>query len=143
MNYFDNGLGVTADSLAYYRDHRHELGLIIAAEVSFPGLSDHYPYCFELRDDRGNRMFLSGLTAGYVGEGPRGAMEVLAEVGFSAVEAQRVMHDRQVILRQGGWPPTPELPPLQCAQSRRPDLRHPDGHSQGRAVGSGQMGRAR
>jgi hypothetical protein len=57
MNYFDNGLGITADSIAYYRDHRHELGTVIVAEVSFPGMSNHYPYCFELRDDRGNRMF--------------------------------------------------------------------------------------
>ena len=53
MNYFDNGLGITADSIDYYRDHRHELGTILVAEVAFPGLSDHYPYCFELRDDRG------------------------------------------------------------------------------------------
>lgn len=112
MNYFDNGLGVTADSVAYYRDHRHELSTIIAAEVAFPGLSDRYPYCFELRDDTGNRMFLSGLTAGYAGEGPRGAMEVLVDAGFGVVDAQRVLHDRQVTLRQGCWPPEPELPPL-------------------------------
>lgn len=112
MNYFDDGLGITADSIDYYRDHRHELGTILVAEVAFPGLSDHYPYCFELRDDRGNRMFLSGLTAGYVGEGPRGAMEVLVEAGFGVVEAQRVLHDRQVTLRQCSWPPEPELPPL-------------------------------
>jgi hypothetical protein len=105
MNYFDNGLGNTADSIAYYRDHRHELGTILAAEVSFPGLSGHYPYCFELRDDRGNRLFLSGLTAGYAGEGPRGAMEVLVEAGFGVTDAQRVFHDRQVVLRQPTWPP--------------------------------------
>jgi hypothetical protein len=105
MNYFDNGLGITADSIAYYRDHRHELGMIIVAEVSFPGMSDHYPYCFELRDDRGNRMFLSGLTTGYAGEGPRGAMEILVDAGFPVVDAQRVMVDRQVVLRQPVWPP--------------------------------------
>jgi hypothetical protein len=114
MNFFDNGLGITADSLAFFREHRHQLGSVVAAEVSFPGLSDHYPYCFELRDDRGNRMFLSGLTAGYSGEGPRGAMEALVEVGFPITDAQRVMHDRQVILRQGSWPPDPELPPMHC-----------------------------
>ena len=107
MNFFDNGLGNAADSIAYYRDHRHELGTILAAEVSFPGLSDHYPYCFELRDDRGNRLFLSGLTAGYAGEGPRGAMEVLVEAGFGVTDAQRVFHDRQVVLRQPTWPPEP------------------------------------
>jgi hypothetical protein len=112
MNYFDDGLGVTADSLNYYRDHRHLLGTIIAAEVSFPGLSDHYPYCFELRDDQGNRMFLSGFAAGYPGEAPRGAMEALIDAGFPACDAQRVMVDRQVTLRQPVWPPD-ALPPLQ------------------------------
>jgi hypothetical protein len=112
MNYFDNGLGITADSIAYYRDHRHELSTIFVAEVSFPGMSDHYPYCFELRDERGNRMFLSGLTAGFVGEGPRGAKEVLIDAGFGVVEAQRVLHDRQVTLRQCQWPPEPDLPAI-------------------------------
>jgi hypothetical protein len=118
MNYFDNGLGKTGDSLAYYREHRHELGTILTAEVAFPGISEHYPYCLELRDDRGNRMFLSGVTAGYPGEGPRGAMEVLVDAGFSATDALRVMHDRQVTLRQPVWPPDPELPALQAAQRR-------------------------
>jgi hypothetical protein len=105
MNYFDGGQGDPAASIAYYREHRHELGTIIAAEVSFPGLSDHYPYCLELRDDRGNRLFLSGVTAGYAGEAPRAAMEVLVDAGFQAVDAQRVMVDRQVVLRQALWPP--------------------------------------
>jgi hypothetical protein len=104
VNFFDNGLGVTADSISYYRDNRFQLGTIIAAEVVFPGLADHYPYCFELRDDRGNRMFLSGLTAGYPGEGPRAAMELLVDAGFPATDARRVFHDQQVTLRQPTWP---------------------------------------
>jgi hypothetical protein len=107
MNYFDNGLSITTESIAYYRDHRHDLGAIIAAEVSFPGISDHYPYCLELRDDRGNRMFLSGLTAGYPGEAPRAAMEVLIDAGFPVADAKRVMHDRQVVLGQPVWPKDP------------------------------------
>lgn len=120
MNYFDDGLGVTADSIAYYREHRHRLGAVVAAEVSFPGLSGHYPFCFELRDARGNRMFLSGLAAGYPGEGPRGAMQVLVDAGFPAAEAQRVFHDRQVLLRQPGWPPEPPLPPVERPIRARP-----------------------
>jgi hypothetical protein len=111
MNYFDNGLSITADSIAYYRDHRHDLGTIIAAEISFPGISDHYPYCLELRDDRGNRMFLSGLTAGYAGEATRAAMETLIDAGFPVVDAQRVFRDRQVTLRHPTWPPDPPPPP--------------------------------
>lgn len=110
MNYFDNGLGVTADSIAYYRDHRHELGTILSAEVTFPGISDHYPFCFELRDDRGNRMFLSGLAAGYPGDAPRAAMETLIDAGFPVVAAERVFRDRQVVLRHPTWPP-PDLVP--------------------------------
>jgi hypothetical protein len=111
MYYFDNGLGVPADSLAYFRDHRHELGPIMVADIAFPGLSAHYPYCFELKDDRGNRMFLSGLTAGYAGEAPRAAMQVLIEAGFPVTDAQRVFRDRQVTLRQPTWPPDPLPPP--------------------------------
>jgi hypothetical protein len=104
MNYFDNGRGNAADPLNYYRDHRYELGTIITAEVSFPGLSYDYPYCLELRDDQGNRLFLSGLAAGYSGDAPRAAMDVLIDAGFPATDAQRVMHDRQVTLRHSTWP---------------------------------------
>ncbi|HWA67425.1 MAG TPA: hypothetical protein VG899_13780 [Mycobacteriales bacterium] len=120
MNYFDSGDGNPAGSIAYYRDHRHELGTIIAAEISFPGLSEHYPYCFELRDDQGNRMFLSGLTAGYPGEAPRAAMETLIDAGFGVADAERVFRDRQVLLRQPTWPPDPDLPPshVRCDASR-------------------------
>jgi hypothetical protein len=118
VNYFDNGAGDVADSLSYYRDHRHELGMIISAEVVFPGLSDHYPYCFELRDDLGNRMFLSGLAAGYPGDAPRAAMETLIDAGFSVVDADRVFRDRQVVLRQPTWPPD-AVPPLMQTGSER------------------------
>ncbi|HVV77959.1 MAG TPA: hypothetical protein VHC43_18230 [Mycobacteriales bacterium] len=110
MNYFDNAQGNLADSLAYYRDHRHELGTIIAAEVTFPGLSDHYPYCFELRDDQGNRMFLSGLAAGYPGEAPRAAMETLIDAGFPIAAAEQVLRDRQVLLHHPAWPTDRALP---------------------------------
>lgn len=120
MNYFDNGLGNTTDSLRFFRDHREQLATIIAAEVSFPGLSEHYPYCLELRDEHGNRMFLSGLAAGYPGDAPRATMKVLVEAGFPVTDAQRVMHDRQVTLRQPSWPPEPLLPPS-LADAREQD----------------------
>jgi hypothetical protein len=120
VNYFDNGLGITADSINYYRDNRHQLGTIITADVAFPDVADHYPYCFELRDDRGNRMFLSGLTAGYPGEGPRAAMELLVDAGFPATEARQVFHDRQVSLRHT-TPASDPLPPPTLPD--RPQLR--------------------
>jgi hypothetical protein len=118
MNYFDSGSGDIAESLAYYRDHRHELGPIMSAEVVFPGLSEHYPYCCELRDDQGNRMFLSGLAAGYPGDAPRAAMETLIDAGFPIVAAERVFRDRQVVLRQPCWPPDPLPPPAHETLSR-------------------------
>jgi hypothetical protein len=111
MNLFDDGQGDIQASIAYFRDHRDELGCIIAAEISAPGLSDHYPYCLELRDDRGNRLFLSGPSAGYPGDASRAAMAILVDAGFKAVDAQRVFRDRQVILRQPTWPPDPLPPP--------------------------------
>jgi hypothetical protein len=122
MNYFDSGSGNTSDSISYYRDHRHQLGEIVAAEVVFPGLSEHYPYCFELRDDQGNRMFLSGLAAGYPGDAPRAAMETLIDAGFPVVAAERVFRDRQVVLRQPTWPP-PDLVPDMGSLSLEPTSR--------------------
>lgn len=41
--------------------------------------------CYELTlfDDTGNALtIVSGLTAGYTGEGPRGTLKVLRDVGF-------------------------------------------------------------
>lgn len=98
MYHFDNGSGVTADSLSYYRDNRHLLGDIIEARVHFPGSGGPYPYCFELADDQGNHMWLSGVTAGYPGEGPRGAMEILVDAGFAVERAKAVLHDMHVAL---------------------------------------------
>lgn len=104
-DYFDAGAGSTDDSLAYYDSHRAALGMIVVAEVSSPALADHYPYCLQLRDEHGNRMFLSGATAGFHGDGPRAARRILLQAGFSAVDAHRVLRDPQVILRQPAWPP--------------------------------------
>jgi hypothetical protein len=99
MYHFDNGSGVTADSLSYYRDNRHLLGQVIEARVHFPGAGGPYPYCFELADDQGNHMWLSGVTAGYRGEGPRGAMEILIDAGFDIDRAGAVLHDMHVVLQ--------------------------------------------
>jgi hypothetical protein len=34
-------------------------------------------------------------------------MEILIDAGFGVTDAQRVFHDRQVVLRQPTWPPEP------------------------------------
>lgn len=91
MQLRDYGNGITRDSLQFFREHRHQLGEIVEASVRFPGFEDpHDPYLMVLRDDRGGEMLLSGCTAGYPGEGPRGAMEVLVEAGWPADQAALV-----------------------------------------------------
>jgi hypothetical protein len=91
MRYSDSGNGITADSIAFYRDHQDRLGPIETAELRFPGFEDPPdPYLMVLRDANGNEIQLSGCTTGYPGEGPRGAMLVLLEAGWSADEARQV-----------------------------------------------------
>jgi len=79
----DNASGISTDSSAFFRDHRHELGVITHACVTFPGFGADEPYNLVLRDDHGARMLLSGCPAGFAGPGPRTAMQVLVEAGFA------------------------------------------------------------
>jgi hypothetical protein len=98
MHLFDDGTGNTADSRNYFRDHRHELGDIVEAQVFFPGSGGPQPYSCVLGDSDGNKMWLSGLAAGYPGEGPRVAMEILVECGFDAEDARAVFTQSPVRL---------------------------------------------
>ena len=90
MHLFDDGGGITTDSRDFYRDNRHRLGEIIEAQVFFPGSAGPSPYSCILGDADGNKMWLSGVAAGYAGEGPRLAMEILVEAGFAAEQARDV-----------------------------------------------------
>ena len=90
MHLFDDGGGITADSRNFFRDNRHKLGEIVEAQVFFPGSAGPSPYSCILGDSEGNKMWLSGVAAGYAGEGPRFAMELLVEVGFPAEQARDV-----------------------------------------------------
>ena len=90
MHLFDDGGGITADSRNFFRDNRHKLGEIVEAQVFFPGSAGPSPYSCILGDADGNKMWLSGVAAGYAGEGPRVAMEILVEVGFAAEQARDV-----------------------------------------------------
>src|SRR5579884_2757468 len=88
MRYSDHGTGITRDSITFFREHRHRLGDIVQATVRFPGFDDpHDPYLMMLTDSNGDEIALSGCTAGYPGEGPRGAMQVLVECGWPADQA--------------------------------------------------------
>jgi hypothetical protein len=92
MRISDPGTGITRDSLAFYRDHRHELANVREVNVRFPGYDDpHDPYLLVLRDSRDDEMLLSGCTTGYVGEGPHGTMRVLIEEGCPVVHAMVVL----------------------------------------------------
>jgi hypothetical protein len=92
MQISDTGNGVTRDSLAFYRDHRHRIGDLTEVYVRFPGYDDpHDPYLMRLRDQHGDELLLSGCTTGYVGEGPHGSMNVLISEGCPVVQAMVVL----------------------------------------------------
>jgi hypothetical protein len=100
MRYSDAGNGITADSLSFYEATRRHLGEIAEISIRFPGFTDPFdPYLMILRDHEGNEIRLSGCTSGYNGEGPRGSLRILREVGVSDVDACRVLTDPDVILR--------------------------------------------
>jgi hypothetical protein len=108
VRYIDTGNGVTRDSIAFFREHRHRLNEIVEASVRFPGFDDpHNPYLMTLRDDRGDELLLSGCTAGYPGEGPRGAMQVLVESGWPADQAALVFTTPTLQLERDGDARTP------------------------------------
>jgi hypothetical protein len=106
MRLSDAGTGITRDSLAFYRDHRHELGEAREVTVRFPGYDDpHDPYLMVLRDVAGLEMRLSGCTTGYVGEGPHGTMRVLIEEGCPVVHATVVLSaaTARFVRDEDGW----------------------------------------
>jgi hypothetical protein len=88
----DAGDGITRDSLAFYRDHRHELGALREVTVRFPAFEDpHDPYLLVLFDVDGHELRLSGCTAGYVGEGPNGTLQILIAEGCPVDAATYVL----------------------------------------------------
>ena len=117
MRYSDSGNGITTDSIAFYRDHQHQLGPIVTADLRFPGFDDPPdPYLMVLRDEAGDEIRLSGCTTGYPGEGPRGAMLVLLEAGWSVEEARQVFSAATLRLTRG----EPAGPARTTAVAERP-----------------------
>ena len=99
MDLRDPGTGITRDSLAFYRDHRHELSTLDSVELRFPGFDDpHNPYLMTLTDTAGNQMLLSGCTTGYVGEGPNASLQLLVaeavpvELALAVTDASRLIY---------------------------------------------------
>jgi hypothetical protein len=82
------------EELSFFRDNRWQLGRIVSAAVSFPGLLDDDPYTVVLRDDAGTRMLVSGGPSDRVGGGQRTVLQILAEAGFAAEVAVAIRsHD--------------------------------------------------
>jgi hypothetical protein len=84
--------GVTEGSKAFFLLNRHRLGRIVAAgmrgfEGGHPGRGADG---LRLYDDAGRVLALTGMTAGYMGEGPHGTLWVLRLCGFpeGAVDAE-------------------------------------------------------
>ena len=123
MHYLDNGKGNTADSLTFFNNHKPLLGDITQAQVFSPHHEGPSPYTFVLTDTNGNTIWLSGLAAGYIGEGPRGAMRTLLDCGFTNEEAQQVLTRSPVRLRRELEPPSPvrQIDP-RVAQREMPSL---------------------
>jgi hypothetical protein len=92
MDLYDDAEGNTSLSLAFYRDHRHQLGPMRRAALTFPGATPGAYTCI-LTDIHGTRMHLSGVTCGYVGDGPRAAVEILLECDFTLADAARAFTD--------------------------------------------------
>jgi hypothetical protein len=86
----DPAHGISAESLHFWRNHRHQLGPITEAQISFPGLGGEPPYHGLLRDARGNEMLLSGVSAGLRGPCSRAAHTILLEAGFDPTDADQV-----------------------------------------------------
>ncbi len=110
MNFCDDANGIAAASLAFYREHAHRLGDVVEAIVRFPGWDADGPprHHLMLRNATGDQLHLSGAAAGYPGEAPRTAMQVLVESGFPAEQARRVFTEPD--LRLTRRPVTPTRP---------------------------------
>lgn len=133
MHYFDSGNGNTADSLVFFNDHRQMLGEVVAAQGFSPHHEGPSPYTFILTDTHSNTLWLSGLAAGYHGEGPRAALRTLIDCGFPDDEAKQVLTRSPLRLRRELEPPPPvrridprlaqrEAPPL-CRSRAGYDVR--------------------
>lgn len=86
----NDGTAVSAEPLAFFRNHRHQLSGIAHATVTFPAARDS-AFSLVLRDQNGRRMMLSGCAAGSRESSQQDAMQVLVEAGFAAEIANAVL----------------------------------------------------
>jgi len=85
----DDGGGVTARSLAYFRRNGQRLGRVLEVIIDRDRL-----FSMEIHGSEG-LMLLSGCNCGYGGEGPNGNLEILKALGVEGVE-DMIFHERHV-----------------------------------------------
>lgn len=79
MTYEYDAHGITSEGLKLYYSNKEKLGVIVRAIMdrengeSVLSLYDENEDCLRI---------VSGVTAGYNGEGPHGAIEILRDAGF-------------------------------------------------------------
>jgi len=92
----DDGNGVTAESLDFWRANKDKIGPVSFVEVhddlhveqSPEGYPLEYPCAIYGAD---GVIYLSGCTCGYGGEGPNGTAKILADVGLPLEEARKLV----------------------------------------------------
>lgn len=83
MIWNDDGWGYTGDSLAYFCEYKNRIGPIVrVAMLNYYEDSQWVTYPFRIVGEMGE-IWLSGCNAGFSGEGPRGSVTVLKELGYA------------------------------------------------------------
>lgn len=107
--------GNTRDSLKFYNDNKEYLDEVIAIFAYFDDFDaimdgfymrdDYFDYgelkalkcpSFILRDKLGKEMWLDGCNVGYVGEGPRGSIQIMKELGLTEDKCEKIEQYRVV-----------------------------------------------
>ena len=108
MIYHDNGIyrGVPEKSLAFFREHLHLIAEIKAITMtSHARLEIVYP--FKVIGEMGE-IWLSGCTAGYLGEGPEATVQIMKELGYPLDACGVVFRSREFQMGPPNrWKPKP------------------------------------
>lgn len=136
--------GSPADALAFFRDHRGELGPITRAAVTTPRSSRDLFYALVLRDGRGGEMLLSGPMHSEDDTAAALLVRIAVEAGFAEDAAGSILTHAGVRMRRTlegttslecatgpRWQSPRRLPAAPAAEAlrafaRRHHLRHDD-----------------
>lgn len=108
MIYHDDGHGISKKSLSFFREHRHLVGEIKSVTMA-SYIDDEIVYPFRVIGEYGE-IWLSGCTAGYMGEGPHTTVQIMRELDYPYDACQMVFGNREFQLGPPkGWKPKPVL----------------------------------